>query len=60
MALLDGVDELSVMDMTGKTILERRGLSSYETIDLSGFSNGIYIFQVKINKGVIYTKVIKK
>lgn len=54
------VDALKVMDMTGKTILRRTHLSSQESFDLSGFSNGIYIFQLQTGEEMKHIKVIKK
>ena len=53
-------DELKVMDMTGKMIMSRSNLKSQETIDLSGYSNGIYIFQLQIGEDFKHIKVIKK
>lgn len=53
-------DELKVMDMTGKTVLRRTNLGSKETIDLSSYSNGIYIFQLQSGVEMKHIKVIKK
>lgn len=54
------VDVLKVMDMTGKTVIKRSHLGSRESIDLSGFSNGIYIFQLQSGEQMKHIKVIKK
>ncbi len=53
-------DWLKVMDMTGKTVVTRSNLKSRESIDLSGYSNGIYIFQLQIGEEFMHIKVIKK
>ncbi len=54
------VDGLKVMDMTGKTILRRTNLTSLETLDLTGFSNGVYIIQLQSGVEMKHIKVIKK
>jgi len=51
---------LKVMDMTGKTILTRSNLKSQESIDLTQYTNGIYIFQIQQGDELIHIKVIKK
>lgn len=53
-------ETLKVLDMTGRTIIERSDLNSYETIDLSGNNDGIYIFQFRSGEKLIHMKVIKK
>ncbi|MEN8227574.1 MAG: YDG domain-containing protein [Bacteroidota bacterium] len=58
--LNSSADMLSVMDMTGKTVITRFNLNARETIDLSEYSNGIYIFQLKLGDDLRYIKVIKK
>ncbi len=60
MILSEPADELKVMDMTGKTVIKRSGLRMSETFDLTGFSAGIYVFQLKVGEGVHHFKVIKK
>lgn len=53
-------DVLKVLDMTGKTIIRRTHLSSRETLDLSEFSNGIYVLQLQSGQVMKHIKVIKK
>lgn len=54
------IDVVKVMDMTGKTIIRRSNVSKLESFDLSGFSNGIYIFQLRAGDELIHAKVVKK
>ncbi|MEN8202365.1 MAG: YDG domain-containing protein [Bacteroidota bacterium] len=53
-------DVLKVMDMTGKTVIRKTRLSSRETLDLSEFSNGIYVLQLQSGQVMKHIKVIKK
>jgi len=53
------VDELKVMDMTGKTVIKRSHLEVQETIDLSEYSNGVYIFQLLIEEELLHFRVVK-
>ena len=53
-------DMLKVMDITGKTVLTRSNLQVRETVDLSGYNNGIYIFQLQVGDELFHVKVIKK
>lgn len=53
-------DWLKVMDMTGKTVVTRSSLKLRESIDLSEYSNGIYIFQLQLGDDLMHIKVIKK
>jgi hypothetical protein len=53
------VDELKVMDMTGKTVIKRAHLEIQETIDLSEYSNGVYIFQLLIEEELLHFRVVK-
>jgi len=53
-------DLVKVMDITGKTIMERPDPGTHESFDLSGYSNGIYIVQVRAGKELTLLKIIKK
>jgi hypothetical protein len=58
--LSDYADELKVMDITGKIVLNRVNLDRNETVDLSGFNNGIYLIHLKSGDDVIFHKVVKR
>lgn len=50
---------LSIYDATGKTVLVQKNLStSSQTIDLQGFTNGVYLVQLKNTEGVIARKIV--
>ena len=49
---------IRVMDINGKVILERKVLSSKETIDMTGFAKGVYVLnisgtEISLNKKLI-------
>ena len=60
MVLPEQVDQVKVLDMTGKIVLFRSNLRSIESFDLSSFSNGVYIFQLQMGETLQHVKVIKK
>jgi len=54
------VEELKVMDITGKVIINKAFPEMNETIDLSEHNNGIYLIQLRSGDNVSFQKVIKK
>ena len=51
--------EVTIFDMNGRT-LQVATLDNHEAIiDLSSFINGIYIIQIRSDKGIIFKKIIK-
>jgi len=57
----NGGSKLIVADMQGKIIYEKKDISASETIDISGWQNGIYIVTVeKNNLNKTVTKIIKR
>lgn len=60
MELRTPVKKLKVMDMSGKIVMTRSDLKTRETIDLYGYSNGIYIFQLQVGEALVHIKVIKE
>lgn len=46
---------LRIIDLTGKVMYEQKGLNSFESVNISGFTNGVYLVQIK-NKGSISNK----
>ncbi len=53
-------DELTVMDITGKTVLRKFNPGQEISVDLSEFNSGIYVIHVKTGEKVQYFKVVKK
>jgi len=51
---------LKVMDMTGKVILNRSNPKLQETIDLSRYPSGIYIFQIHLEETIMHYPVRKR
>jgi hypothetical protein len=57
------IQEIVVFDLQGRVIFQEHtnGASSNSQIDVSDFSNGIYIIQVKSSQGIVSSsKFIKK
>jgi hypothetical protein len=51
---------VEVIDATGKLVFTTTGQNQLTTIDLSGYTNGLYFIKVSSDKGFKVTKVIKK
>ncbi len=51
---------IKIYDITGKKLFEKRELLPIETINISDFPNGIYIFTTQIIKDISATIVVKK
>jgi len=54
------VERIEIIDLSGKTILEKTKIQANESLDLSNFENGIYIINIQSGKRVIRTKIIKE
>ena len=52
--------KVDVIDATGKLVLTTTGQNQLTTIDLSGYTNGLYFIKVSSDEGFKVTKVIKK
>jgi len=55
----NNIQKLTISDLTGKQIIEKTELQRNETIDLSGFENGIYLVSIHTGDEVITRKIIK-
>ena len=54
--------EITVVDMLGKKILDRSFSNlqvSSETLDMSAYSNGVYILQIRSQEKNIVKRIIK-
>lgn len=54
------VQKLNVSDITGKTVFEKTNVQQNETIDLSGFANGIYIIILETENGTFSSKIMRE
>lgn len=52
--------ELSVMDLSGKILMQRSVINGVHLLDLSNYSRGVYLLQMKSNNQLITTKLIKQ
>ncbi len=59
---LETQDEInySVMDLSGRTIVNEKNVANNEFIDLSNFPNGIYLLKLSDNQHTELRKIIKK
>jgi hypothetical protein len=53
------IDNLSIFDILGKQIIEKTDMQQNETIDLSGFENGIYLVRIQTENRYLIKKIIK-
>lgn len=52
---------LKIISITGQTVLEKQNMSGTDfSLDVSGFSNGVYIIQLNNDKEIITSKFIKE
>ena len=52
--------EFRLMDLSGRTIINRKASSSIQTFDLSRFAAGTYLMQICINGETVVWKIIKE
>jgi len=56
----ENIKYISVFDIAGKKIIEKKNVNRNEKLNLSEFENGIYIIKIKIGKEIFSKKLIKK
>ena len=56
----NNIRQIKIIDLTGKTIIEKSRIQQNETIDLSPFEAGIYIINIQTDKEITTQKIIKK
>lgn len=56
----DNIARITVLDITGKVIIEKTEISETEQIDMSGFNSGIYLISIDNGKNIYTSKLIKK
>ncbi len=54
------IQKLTLYDITGKQLVEKLEVNQHETIDLSGFTNGIYILRIEADCEVFTTRIVKE
>lgn len=52
------IEQIKFIDMNGRIVKEARG--HLDNLDVSNFTSGIYLLQIKTDKGSISKKIIKK
>ncbi len=52
------IQTLKILDITGKMIFEKATINKKETIDLSGFGNGVYFIKIQTDKEIFSQKLI--
>ncbi|RLD83413.1 MAG: hypothetical protein DRJ10_03535 [Bacteroidetes bacterium] len=55
----NNIQKISVLNLSGKTIIERTNIQTKENIDLQQFKAGIYIIVIQTNKEVIQKIIMK-
>jgi hypothetical protein len=53
-------ERLSITDLTGKLILDKKNLGTIEELDVSNLNNGVYLLSIQINEKVLSTRFVKK
>ena len=56
----DNINKLTILNITGKTIIERINIKQNEMIDLSSFECGIYIVKIQTDNEIFTTKIVKE
>ena len=56
----ENVQKILILDVLGKTVFEKNKLNPSETVDISGFANGMYMVIIQTNNGSKSYKVIKE
>jgi len=54
------IQKLVISDLSGKQLIIKTDLQKTETIDLSGFSNGVYLITIRTDKELITRKIVKE
>lgn len=54
------IQGITVTDIYGKTILHSSGQGESTTLDLSNYSDGVYLVKISIENGIITQKIIKR
>ncbi|MDD2387984.1 MAG: T9SS type A sorting domain-containing protein, partial [Bacteroidales bacterium] len=56
----ENIQMIKITDIIGKIVFERNNLNQTEVIDISHFTNGLYIVNLQADKGSRSLKVMKE
>lgn len=54
------IENITITDITGKTVIKRSDIKQNGEIELSGLGKGIYIIALQTEKEIVTTKIIKE
>jgi len=54
------IEQIKILNLTGKTILQKSDLQNNEIFDLSGYEDGIYIMRIWTNNKIHHVKLVKE
>ncbi len=58
--LNNNIQQIKIINLAGKTVINKIKIQPKETIDLSNLAKGIYIISIKTNKDILKTKIVKE
>ncbi|MDD2346174.1 MAG: leucine-rich repeat domain-containing protein [Bacteroidales bacterium] len=58
--LQENIHKMTIFDIRGRIIFELNCVHEIETVDLSLFSNGLYVVMLQSDKGSSFSKIIKE
>ena len=53
------IENITISDITGKTMINRTDVQQQETIDMSHFENGIYLIRIQTKNEIFTERIIK-
>ncbi len=56
----DNVQQIKIFNISAQLLIQKSDIQKTEIIDLSGYSNGVYIIELLTQKNSLVTKIIKK
>jgi hypothetical protein len=56
----NNIQKLTILDVTGKQILEKTEVQQNEQIDVSSFNSGIYVISIQTDNEIFTRKIIKE
>ena len=54
------IQNIRISDLRGKTIVGKKQIQEYESIDLSSLKSGVYIISIQTDIETITTKIVKE
>ncbi len=56
----NNIQQVTISDITGNQIMEKTQIQQNETIDISGFENGIYIISIQTDEEIFTLRIVKE